>query len=187
MSAGTISIVSQATSGARQCQPCTACCDGWLKISVFDVPVLPGKPCPHSMGPVTKDGGGGCKIYAERPHDPCINFQCGWVKGNTGGDASEVVLPDWMQPHLAKVIVLPNWATWRTFPVDLAMPVGYRVPAKALKWLQEHSKKTFRPLIFTEQEVNARGHYTGEQKVYGYGPTTFQQEMTSVIAGRGLN
>jgi hypothetical protein len=167
-------------TNARQCQPCTACCDGWLRINVFDTPVLPGKPCPHSMGPMsmaTKTGGGGCKIYAERPVDPCINFQCGWV-------TNALDLPDWMQPHLAKVIVLPAWATWRTFPVDLAMPVGHLVAAKPLKWLQDHSKKTFRPLIYTEQEMDRNGHFTGKQKVFGYGPPTFQQEMQDIIAGR---
>jgi hypothetical protein len=172
-----ISVSSNATQRERQCQPCTACCDGWLAINVFDQPVLPGKPCPHSAGPLTKSGGGGCKIYADRPVDPCVNFACGWVK-----DVSH--LPDWMRPSEAKVVVLPHWATWRTFPVDLAMPVGLRVPHKALTWLQAYSKKTFRPLIYTEQEADRNGHFTGKQKVFGFGPPTFQQEMSSLIAGR---
>lgn len=104
----------------RQCQPCTACCDGWVRINVFDQPVLPA------------------------------------------------------------------WTTWRTFAVDLALPVGARIPHKSLKWLQDYSKASFRPLIFTEQEVDSTGHFTGKQKVQGFGPPTFQQEMKQLITGRRL-
>jgi hypothetical protein len=164
---------------ARSCQPCTACCDGWVRINVFDQPVLPGKPCPHSAGPPTKHGGGGCKIYAERPVDPCVNFSCGWVR-----EASH--LSAWMKPSDAKVIVLPAWTTWRTFPVDLALPVGPMIPHKALKWLQQYSKEQFRPLIYSEQEVDRNGHYTGEQRVLGFGPPTFQQEMLDLVRDRRL-
>jgi hypothetical protein len=165
----------------RQCQPCTACCDGWVRINVFDTPVLPGKPCPHSSGPLTKQGGGGCKIYADRPVDPCINFACGWVKAD-----SPILMPDWMKPSDAKVIVLPDWTNWRTFPVDLALPVGMRIPHKSLKWLQDYSKSSFRPLIYTEQEMDRNGHFTGKQQVHGFGPPTFQQEMTALIGNRKL-
>lgn len=166
-------------SNQRDCQPCTACCDGWVRINVFDQPVLPGKPCPHSAGPLTRHGGGGCKIYAERPVDPCVNFKCGWVS-----HASH--LPEWMKPHSANVIVLDGWTSWRTFPVDLALPVGMRIPHKSLKWLQEYSNTSFRPLIYTEQEVDRLGRFTGKQKVHGFGPPTFQQEMAALIAGRRL-
>jgi hypothetical protein len=175
-----ISVVTNTT--ARQCQPCTACCDGWVRINVFDVPVLPGKPCPHSTGPSTKNkagsiDGGGCKIYTTRPVDPCINFACGWVSINSA-------LPDSMQPNIAKVIVLPAWTTWRTFPVDLALPVGNLIPFKSLQWLQQYSKKTFRPLITAEQETDRNGHFTGKQKVTGFGPPTFQIEMAGLIGDR---
>ena len=166
-------------TSTRSCQPCTACCDGWVRINVFDQPVLPGKPCPHSSGPPTKHGGGGCKIYADRPVDPCVNFSCGWVR-----EASH--LPAWMKPNEAKVIVLPAWTTWRTFPVDLALPVGPMVPHKALKWLQQYSKEQFRPLIYTEQEIDRNGHFTGEQRVLGFGPPTFQQEMVDLVRDRRL-
>ena len=60
------------------------------------------------------------------------------------------------------------------------------VPHKALKWLQAYSKKEFRPLIYTEQEIDRAGHYTGEQRVLGFGPPTFQQEMAELVQGRRL-
>ncbi len=128
---------------------------------------------------MSKNSGGGCNIDPTRPTDPCVNFSCGWVR-----EHSE--LPDWMQPHLAKVIVLPAWTDWRTFPVDLALPVGARIPEKSLKWLRAYSNKTFRPLIYTEQEVDRNGQFNGQQKVHGYGPPTFQQEMAALIGTRKL-
>ena len=59
------------TPPSRECQPCTACCDGWLQIRVNGVPVFPGRPCPHSTG-------SGCDDYKNRPVDPCVHFICGW-------------------------------------------------------------------------------------------------------------
>lgn len=158
----------------RQCQPCTACCDGWVRISVFDKPVRPGQPCPHSLGA----HGGGCAIYAQRPVDPCVNFQCGWVRPDSH-------LPDWMKPNEAKTIVLPAWTSWRTFPVDLALPVGHRIPQKALDWLKDHSRREFRPLLYCRQEVDRQGRFTGQQQVEGFGPPSFQQEMASLLRERG--
>jgi hypothetical protein len=60
------------------------------------------------------------------------------------------------------------------------------VPHKALKWLQLYSKEQFRPLIYTEQEIDRNGHFTGEQRVLGYGPPTFQQEMVDLVRDRRL-
>lgn len=87
---------------------------------------------------------------------------------------------------MAKVIVLPAWTTWRTFPVDLALPVGSRIPFKSLQWLQENSKKTFRPLITTEQIIDRNGHFTGKQNVIGFGPPTYLAEMAELIGDRRL-
>ena len=47
-------------------------------------PVYPGRPCPHSTGR-------GCDDYANRPKDPCIDFNCGWV-------VADSPLPEWMKP-----------------------------------------------------------------------------------------
>ena len=108
---------------ARDCRPCTACCDGWLQIKVEGVPVYPGRPCPHSTGK-------GCNDYANRPVDPCVHFICGWRR-----DGSP--LPEWMKPSNAKVIVLFDQSNWRGMPVDVAVPVGRRIPPRALNWLQQ--------------------------------------------------
>src|SRR4029453_9263076 len=69
----------------RNCQPCTACCDGWLQIRVNGAPVFPGRPCPHSTG-------SGCNDYEHRPVDPCVHFISGWGMG--GGPPPGGVKPN---------------------------------------------------------------------------------------------
>jgi hypothetical protein len=151
----------------RECQPCTACCDGWLQIRVNGVPVYPGHPCPHSTG-------AGCNDYANRPIDPCVHFVCGWRR-----DASP--LPDWMKPNNSKVIVLFDQSRWRGLPVDVAVPVGKRIPPRALEWLQQFAEKNNRMLLYSEQIVENRA-YTNQQSVSAFGPPEFQQEMAERAA-----
>ena len=110
----------------RSCQPCTACCDGWVKMTIQGVPVFPGHPCPHS----TRQG---CDDYLNRPIDPCVNFSCGWIMAASP-------LPDWMKPDNARVIVLFNKFQWQGVPVDLAVPVGKRIPPRALTWLRNFAE-----------------------------------------------
>jgi hypothetical protein len=88
-------------------------------------------------------------------------------------------LPDWMKPNNAKVIVIFNKFTWNGLPVDLAVPVGKRIPPRALKWLQQFSEENMRPLIYTEQlEVN--GAFQKNQNATSYGPPAFQEEMSRI-------
>jgi len=62
---------------------------------------------------------------------------------------------------------------WQGYPVDLALPVGRRVPPRALKWLQAFAQKHGRPLLYSEQVVGGDG-FTGIQNVFGFGPPQFQ-------------
>jgi hypothetical protein len=131
-------------------------------MTINGVPVYPGKPCPHSTGK-------GCNNYANRPTDPCENFNCGWVIENSP-------LPDWMKPNNGKVIVIFNKLEWHGAPVDLAVPVGKRIPPRSLKWLKDFSEKHLRPLIYTEQIIES-GVFQQQQQIYGYGPTEFQEDL----------
>lgn len=134
--------------------------------------VFPGHPCPHSTGK-------GCNDYANRPTDPCINFICGWV-----ADGSP--LPDWLSPLNAKVIVIFNKTTWNGLPVDVAVPVGRRIPPRALDWLKAFAQRHGRPLLFSEQ-VKEGGRYTREQLFSGHGPAAFQHHVAEqVAAGKPL-
>jgi hypothetical protein len=90
-------------------------------------------------------------------------------------------LPEWMKPNNAKVIVLFNQHTWRGFPVDVAVPVGRRIPPRALKWLQQFAESNQRMLLYSEQIVE-NGVFTKQQAVSGYGPPEFQQEIAAQAA-----
>ena len=127
-----------ATGEIRRCGPCTACCDGWIKINVRGHEVRPGKPCPFSSGHH-------CTIYATRPQDPCRGFICGWLARNSP-------LPDWMRPDKAHLILLPGNFDWRGVAVDVAVPVGERPRAKALEWLKAYVERTGRLLLYRMRE-----------------------------------
>ncbi|MBI4189015.1 MAG: hypothetical protein HY525_00585 [Betaproteobacteria bacterium] len=156
-------------SSSRECQPCTACCDGWVQIAVNGYRAYPGHPCPQSTG-------AGCDDYEHRPFDPCVKFICGWR-----ADGSP--LPEWMKPNNSKVIVLFNESVWNGMPVDVGIPVGKRIPPRALNWLQQFAESHGRALLHSEQIVE-NGVYTNRQAVCAFGPPEFQQEMAE-RASRG--
>jgi hypothetical protein len=145
-------------TGARSCGGCVACCDGSLRIKVFEHDVYPGKPCPFCSGQ-------GCTIHGRHPHDPCQQFVCGWL-------APTSPLPEWMRPDKANLILLPGEFQWRGIPVHVAVAVGARPKDKAVKWLKEFCLKSQRPLEFqTDGEWIA------------FGPPQFQTEMAERLAG----
>ena len=151
--------MTTASKQTRQCGTCTACCDGWLRITVRGHAVYPGKPCPFSSGHH-------CTIYEARPQDPCRAFICGWLVAGSP-------LPDWMRPDRADVILLAADFTWRNLPVDVAVPVGEAPKPEALEWLKAFATAQGRPLLYR----------IGEEW-YAFGPPDFQTEMRDRI-GRG--
>ena len=95
-------------------------------MTIGGIPVYPGQPCPHSTGK-------GCDDYENRPVDPCENFNCGWIIPNSP-------LPDWIKPNNAKVIFIFDKLKWNGIPVDLAIPVGKRIPPRSLEWLKKFAE-----------------------------------------------
>lgn len=151
----------------RQCQPCTACCDGWVQMNIRGAEVYPGCACPHSTGQ-------GCNDYANRPVEPCHHFNCAWILPNSP-------LPEWFKPSAAKVIVLLNKTQWQGLPVDLAVPVGKRIPPRALNWLKQFAEQQGRPLLYTEQAI-INGKMQKQQEVIAYGPPAFQADINQKLA-----
>lgn len=147
---------------ARQCQPCTGCCDGWVQMNIQGHDVYPGCPCPHSTG-------NGCDDYANRPVDPCHNFMCGWI-------IDDSPLPEWMKPSNARVIVIFNKINWNGHPVDLAVPMGRKIPPRALNWLKDFAEKHGRPLMYMEQ-LEVDGKFQKQQELHAFGPPDFQQQV----------
>jgi hypothetical protein len=91
-----------------------------------------------------------------------------------------------MKPSNAKMIFLPNQAMWRNFPLDVAVPVGKRIPPRTLIWLQQFAERNNRVLLYSEQ-IEQDGIFTGKQRVAGYGPPEFQQEMAARFADGNVN
>ena len=85
-------------------------------------------------------------------------------------------LPEWMKPSNAKVVVLFNQTQWRGMPVDVAVPVGRRIPPRALNWLQQFAQTHQRALLYSEQIVE-NGGFSNRQSANAYGPPEFQQEI----------
>ena len=73
----------------RQCNGCTACCEGWLTGEVYGHPFSPSNPCFY----MTK---GGCSIYKDRPEDPCKRFKCEWIENEN--------YPAWLKPNESGVL-----------------------------------------------------------------------------------
>lgn len=147
-------------SEIRSCQPCTACCDGWVQIKVKGCEAYPGKPCPHSTGK-------GCDNYAKRPVNPCQLFECAWVKENS-------FLPEDFRPNECGALVLDGILTWQGLEVDLAVPVGREIPEQTLSWLKTNAEKQMRPLIYQQQPPNKR-KFQKNPLTLAHGPIEFQQ------------
>jgi hypothetical protein len=81
-----------------------------------------------------------------------------------------------MKPDNARVIVLFSKFQWQGVPVDLAVPVGRRIPPRALAWLRNYAETRRRPLIYTEQ-VSEGGRFQGQQLWFGHGPEAFLQNL----------
>ena len=75
---------------------------------------------------------------------------------------------------------------WNETPVDLAMPVGVKIPPRSLEWLKAFAEQHGRPLIYTEQ-IMQKGQFTNQQKVLGHGSAEFQQSLVQWLQkGRKL-
>jgi hypothetical protein len=147
---------------ARVCQPCTACCEGWLRIEKEAIRATLGAPCAHCEG-------AGCRIYDTRPVDPCRNFTCAWR-------ASGSPLAEWMRPDQCKAIVMFDRLRWRGQPCIVAVAVGATIPLRTLDWLKQYAQQNIRPLLWEEYE-QVDGRFTGRKRVAVHGPSEFAREM----------
>ena len=75
-----------------------------------------------------------------------------------------------MRPDKAGLVLLPANFQWRGLPVDVAVPTGTGPKQKALRWLQDFSRRRQRPLLYR----------LGEDW-YAFGPVEFQAEIKQRI------
>jgi hypothetical protein len=86
-----------------------------------------------------------------------------------------------MKPNNAKVIVLFDQTRWRGMPVDVAVPIGRRIPPRALNWLKDYVRANQRALLYSEQVVKD-GKFTVQQAFAAFGPADFEAEMAQKAA-----
>jgi hypothetical protein len=146
--------------GTRECDPCTACCQGW--ITSKHIRMSPGEPCRHC----TQQG---CAIYEDRPQEPCRSFECGWLQKGSP-------LPDAMRPDRCGAIVAFN-KKCLGIDVFVAAPVGDRIPPPTLNWLMDFARRNALPLLYWEN-IREQGAYV-RQEQSGYGPPSFVQAVKS--------
>lgn len=139
----------------RQCGPCTACCDGWLRINIHGYDVRPGRPCPYSIAH-------SCSIYENRPEDPCRKFVCGWlVRGSP--------LPEEFRPDKIGVIFVIS--PWRGVPIYVLTPAGRDPSDDVLRWTKEWSLRVQKPFL-----------YQSGGEWYAFGSPQFQKEVLEKMA-----
>jgi hypothetical protein len=144
--------------GARQCGTCTACCDGWVKGTVFGHEMKPGQPC-HFRGD------GCCTIYERRPANPCRNFICGWLQ-------EESPFPEEFRPDRLGVLIIPK--RWRDKIAYILCSAGRDPDEALLAWMRSYSLMTDRPFIYAQ---------AGER--FGFGSREFQIEMLAKLEREG--
>ena len=142
---------------ARQCGPCTACCEGWAEGEIRGHRMHPGQPCHFLEG----GSGGTCSIYAERPQSPCRNFVCGWL-------APGSPFPEAFRPDRSGVIIVTM--RWRDGPCHVLLPAGKDPGPEMLDWMKACARQSGAPFYYSVK---------GER--LGYGPAAFQQEMLDKV------
>ncbi len=155
-----------ATKQSRECSACTACCDGWISLTVRGEEIGIDHPCPHATD-------SGCGIYAERPVEPCKNFKCGWL-------IDESPLPDWMRPDNAKVIVMFNKYSREGRQVDAAITMGETLPPASLEWLKNFTLQNGRALLITGTARNENDN-SPRTTITLFGPDAFKKDIGNLI------
>ena len=135
---------------ARQCGPCTACCEGWAEGEIRGHRMFAGQHCHFLVG-------GACSIYEERPQSPCRNFVCGWL-------APGSPFPEDFRPDKVGVIVVPM--RWHEQAAYVLLSAGNDPGPQMLQWMQAFAQRSAAPF-----------YYQRDGERLGYGPPAFQQEM----------
>jgi hypothetical protein len=155
----------------RNCQPCTACCEGWLEIETSIAQASLGQACSHCTSQ-------GCGIYGARPQDPCQSFHCAWRQEGS-------LLPHTMRPDLSGVIVMTDQLQWQDEDVIVAVATGSRIPARTFHWLCSLAKITDRQLAAVEHKQDAQG-FNGEFNLRTTGDEEFRRVMVKYFFQKGF-
>jgi hypothetical protein len=141
----------------RECDGCTACCEGWLHGVAHGQHFQAGRPCHFKCEK-------GCSIYENRPEEPCRTYSCEWL--------NNYELPEWMKPNLSGVIITSR--EYKENKVYLEVyETGKKIDAEVLNWLFLYHYTTDIPL-----RVQVNGGWNN------FGPQEFLEELNGIRARR---
>lgn len=126
--------------------------------------MYPGKPCHYC----TSDG---CGIYESRPQNPCIDFQCAWLK-------EEDKIPENLKPIECGAIVMLD-RDWNGRKVIRAVPAGAAIPHETFEQLKKLVLDLKMPLLFGERMVE-NNKFIGHRSL-GYGPPSFIEAVKTAV------
>lgn len=129
----------------RECNGCTACCEGWLPGYAYGHYFQQGRPCHFKCQ-------NGCSIYEKRPEDPCKNYRCEWL--------DNMEIPEWFKPNLSNVIITRR--NWRDGYYLEVCEAGKKIDSTILNWIFHYHYTTNIPI-----KVQISGGWTN------YGPKEF--------------
>ena len=135
----------------RECDGCTACCDGRLLLKVFGHTWV-GRPCQFKTDK-------GCGIYEHSPKDPCQNYRCEWLKD------TDFTFPEFLKPDQSGV-VMNMMKTKSGIPYLRAVAGRDGYDKEALLWLVDYGN---------ENKINLRFILQGSK--YSFGTKDFRKEM----------
>ena len=126
----------------RECDGCTACCEGWAVGEAHGHKFYPGRKCFFV-------GDKGCTIYKDRPHEPCVTFKCQWL--------TNPEIPEWMKPNKSNVIIVEETVNGTTFLT--VKETGVKLDSAVLSWLITAYQEG--KIINTRYELNGGWNFIG--------------------------
>lgn len=132
----------------KTCGDCTKCCEGFLQSNIEGHAVTIGQPC------FFLDQLKGCTIYKDRPHDPCVTFNCAWLEDKR--------MPDEYKPNNCGVMIRKGMLHDMEF--FFLIPAPKNPSNEMIEWAKEYYKKD-------------NLHYCTEDIAYAFGSKEFMTEV----------
>jgi hypothetical protein len=139
----------------RECDGCTACCEGWLHGVSHGRYFQAGRPCHFKCEK-------GCAIYEDRPEEPCKTYSCEWL--------NNYEIPEWMKPNICGVIITSR--EYKDNKIYLEVyETGKKIDSEVLTWLFLYHYTTDIPL-----RVQVNGGWNN------FGPPEFLEKLNGIRA-----
>lgn len=126
----------------RNCDGCTACCEGYLSANIHGHPMYRGKPCHF----VNMDKG--CTIYKDRPKEVCVPFKCAWLNDENN------FFPEWVKPNVSGIIIKEmSWGPNGRFTYLNIVEYRKKITPEVLNWLINFADQNQIPIRYEVDHV----------------------------------